>query len=460
MDLAGLRSRVRGTVVAEGDATYARRRAELLWNGLRPDRRPAAIVRVADAADVVETVRWARANGLRIGVRTGGHTWWGAALTDGTVTVDLGGLTGIALDARRRTATVEPGVTNHDLAVHLAAHDLAFPFGHCPQVTMGGYLLAGGNGWNAAAWGAACASVDAVDVVLADGTSLHARADEHPDLLWAARGAGVGFPGVVTRFAVRLHPLPGAITTRRYVHRLERARELAAWAATVARRLPPTVELALALGTAPDDVDAGCRSDDGRACIVLATAFAADPAEAAAALAPFEDSPLVDGCHASTDQPTPFRALFEGVAARYPETHRMCADAWWTDRPLDAVVGRVADHVGRAPSAGALALVTASAPPAVGRADPPGTAFAPAAPTFVATYAVWPDPAGDDANRAWHREALGIGDDLAAGFYLGETDAGADPSRARRAFTPATWARLAEVRRRYDPDEVFPGFPA
>src|SRR5262249_21377172 len=148
----------------------------------------------------------------------------------------------VTVDVDRRLALVEPAATHRDLARQIAPRGLAFPIGHCPTVGLGGYLLAGGFGWNPASWGPACWSVQAIEVTIADGRHLVADRDHYPDLFWAARGAGPGFPGIVTRFHLELRQLP-KIMSHRAPYRLSALRKLALWAASTVRGRAAGVEI-------------------------------------------------------------------------------------------------------------------------------------------------------------------------------------------------------------------------
>jgi FAD/FMN-containing dehydrogenase len=132
-------------------------------------------------------------------VRGGGHSWCGTPLRDGGMLIDLARLKEVIVHPRTRTAMVQPVVSGRELSHRLAAHGLAFPYGHCSTVPLSGFVLSGGFGWNMGSWGPACFSLEAIDVVTAAGQLVRATEDQHADLLWAARGAGAGFFGVVTR---------------------------------------------------------------------------------------------------------------------------------------------------------------------------------------------------------------------------------------------------------------------
>lgn len=250
---------IEGPVTWRGDEHYEATRQRMVWNALKPNRYPEAIVEATSEADVVAGVDLARSRGLQVAVRAGGHSWVGSPLRDGTLLIDLSSARELAIDEAARSAVVQPAVTSSELAQALAARGLAFPVGHCPSVGISGFLLSGGLGWNSGAWGPACMSLQAIDAVTADGELVHADEDQNAQLLWAARGAGPGFPGVVTRFHLALQPLPRAITTSTYIYGLAELEAVAEWASGVVNSLPPTVELTLLIAPAPRDVEAGSR---------------------------------------------------------------------------------------------------------------------------------------------------------------------------------------------------------
>jgi FAD/FMN-containing dehydrogenase len=442
-DIAGLRRRIAGAVVTSDDAAYAATRRAMLWNRLVPARAPEAIVQVASEDDVIAAVRFARDAARRVAVRSGGHSWCGAPLRDDGLLLDLGRLDGLDVDAARRVARVGPAVRGGDLVRRLATTGLAFPVGHCASVAMGGYLLAGGLGWNPGVWGPACRSVDAVDVVTADGRSLTATADTHADLLWAARGAGPAFPGVVTRFHLTLHPLPRAITTSTWTYPLERAGQVVAGLATVAPSLPPELEVVAILAAA------------GGTCTVVATAFADDARRAGAMLTRLERHGADGYRQHEAHQPTPLDALLTNITAAFPERHRYLAEAMWTDAPPDEVLGVLGPRIAAAPTPGSHAIyaLPTGPPPA-----PMDGAFAAQGRSLVLAYAVWDDRRSDARCRAWHRGLVAALDPFTTGHYLGESDVAAHPARAARAFPPASWHRISALRQTWDPSGVFQGW--
>nr|BFE70590.1 hypothetical protein GCM10020092_038910 [Actinoplanes digitatis] len=201
-----------GPLIRRGEPGYEQARVGRVFNARRPDRYPAAVLLAEDAADVAAGVRLARAENRTVSVRSGGHSWAGWSLRDDSLLIDLGNLNGLDYDASTGVVTASPAARGGlDLAPFLAERGRAFPAGHCPGVGLGGYLLQGGQGWNGRAMGWACESVAAVDVVTADGAAVRADATHHDDLYWAARGAGPGFPGVVTAFHLRTYQAPAGM---------------------------------------------------------------------------------------------------------------------------------------------------------------------------------------------------------------------------------------------------------
>lgn len=132
--------------------------------------------------------------------------------------LDLSQMNGFSVDMNARTATIQPGMKGGDLNHALLKDRLFFPSGHCKPVSLGGFLLQGGFGWNSRLWGSVCCSVLGMDIVTADGELVHASENEHAGLFWAARGAGPGYFGVVTSFDLRLQPRPQAMMKSDYVY--------------------------------------------------------------------------------------------------------------------------------------------------------------------------------------------------------------------------------------------------
>ncbi|MER6124675.1 FAD-binding oxidoreductase [Streptomyces sp. NPDC001795] len=436
-----------GMLVRRDDPQYEDIRRTMVWSELTPARFPDVIVRPASARDVVEAIRLARSEGFQVAVRSGGHSWCGSPLRDGGMLVDLSGLQAYTVDPVSATATVQPGVTGRALTPELGRHGLAFPTGHCGSVAVGGYLLSGGLGWNSGARGPACADVLEIEAVTADGEAVTCSEREHPDLFWAARGAGPGFFAAVTAFRLRLYPHPGAITSTTWAFPLADVAEVTHWATGLASGLSPNVELSFCLATADPGPAPG-----PKVVTVNGTAFAPSRQEADEFLEPLRTCPLAErALSRQLDQPMTFETLYDASAPLWPPEHRYAADTLWSDAGFPTLLGRLAEAVDAAPSSRSLVLAPVS-PAARPDRD---MAFSVLGESYVVPYAVWDDPAEDTANIRWLRQAIHTVELLGTGHYIAETDLTAATTRARRSFTPDDWQRLQALKAQYDPDGVF-----
>jgi FAD/FMN-containing dehydrogenase len=196
-----LTGRFQGAIIGPDHADYAR--ARLLWNGMI-DKYPGLILQCTSTSDVVAAVNVARANGLSPAVRGGGHNVAGKAMSDGGLTLDLGGLRQVTVDAQQHLVQVGGGCLLGDVDAATAAHAMIVPAGIMSETGVAGLSLGGGIGWFSRKHGLTCDQFVELEVVLASGEVVTASADENPDLFWALRGGGGNF-GVVTRFTFRAY---------------------------------------------------------------------------------------------------------------------------------------------------------------------------------------------------------------------------------------------------------------
>lgn len=457
-----LADRLSGELLVRGDRDYEARRTGVQWNGRKTARRPEAIARVADASDVAACVRYARDHRLRVAVRGAGHSWCASSVRDGGLLIDVDRLRDVEVDVHARTARCGPAASGADLIDAAHPHGLAFPVGHCRGVPLSGFLLSGGFGWNAGAWGPACASVIAIDVVDARGEAVRADASTNADLFWAARGAGPGFPGVVTRYHLRLFDAPRAVVTRALAFALSDGDAVADRVDAVRAAVPPQAEVNCVVSpAAPPTGPDGSRGE--RAVVVVATAFASSEREADEWLGRIDAAiagtagdgprPVRDGRDA-----TDFPGVLGSLAPFFPEGRRYAADVLWSGAPVADVMRALAASTRAAPSPDSFALCVPIPPLPEGAPPPPDMAFSLVRPVFAGVYGCWSEASEDAANAAWlrgvQRDVAGLSD----GHYVGESDLTASDDRARRSFTPEAWRRLADVRRRWDPEGRFFSF--
>jgi FAD/FMN-containing dehydrogenase len=430
-----------------GEPGYEDRRRALVWNTRVPERIPALIVAPRHAGEVAHAVREAASAGRRVSVRSGGHSWLGACLRDDAMVLDLGRLTGVEVDRDRRSALVGPGLTHRALADAIVGDGLAFPIGHCPSVGLGGYLTAGGAGWNLREWGMGCWNVIGIDVVTADGDVVFADDREHPDLFWAARGGGPAVPAIVTRFHVRLHPLPH-IRSVVNAYPASCTHALLPWVAERLPRLPTGVEISLIVRRPQVG-----RSREPRVNAVV-TGFSAD-ADSAGGFATdaLSGAPAADALLERAEAQERRLNELEGEGG-WPDRFRHAADTCWVSDGLHEVGAIVGDAIVAAPSpVSRIVIAFGFAPP-----DAPDVAFTTMGLANVNVYATWIDERADEANVRWVRETMRALAPFTTGHYIGETDVSADSERASQAYPAEKWRRLEEITRRYDPQRRFHGF--
>ncbi len=277
VDTQTLTAAVKGTLVQPGDSTYDAVR--VIWNAMI-DRRPAVIVRCADAADVAAAIGFARERGLEISIRGGGHNIAGTSVSDGGVMIDLSQMRQVRVDAAARRAYVEPGALLADVDRATLEHGLATPLGINSTTGVAGLTLGGGFGWLTRTHGMTVDNLVSADVVGADGTMRRASATENPDLFWALRGGGGNF-GVVTQFEFALHPIPPQVVAGLLVFPMAHAGEILRQYRTFVERAPESLNVWAVLRKAPP-LPFLPAEVHGQGVVVLAVFSAGDPVEAAA----------------------------------------------------------------------------------------------------------------------------------------------------------------------------------
>ena len=242
-----LRALMSGPVISPGDTDYDTARS--VWNG-EIDRRPAVIARCLSPDDVAAAIGFARAEGLELSVRGGGHNYGGAAVGADGLMIDLSAMKQVDVDPTTRRARCGGGATIADLDAATQEHGLAVTGGTVSHTGIGGLTLGGGMGWLLSRHGLSCDNLVSAEIVTADGRCLRASADEHPDLFWALRGGGGNF-GVVTTFEFQLHPIGPEVHLGFFFWPQESAREALRVARDAALALPRGVGCLLAGVNAP-----------------------------------------------------------------------------------------------------------------------------------------------------------------------------------------------------------------
>lgn len=440
----GRGERAKGRVLRRGADGYEEARVGVLWNRRLPDRFPAVIVQANDVYDVVAAVQFARRENLRVSACSGGHSWSGNHLRDGCLLVDLARLDDVEIDKEGMRAVVGPGRAGHELAALLARQGLFFPAGHCRGVGLGGYLLQGGYGWHSRALGPACMSVVGVDVVTADGSLVYCDAEKNAGLYWAARGAGPGFFGIVTRFHLRVYRRPKVIGLAAQTFARDRFEEVFRWIHAVGPEVPASIELQLLLSRATPGVRG---SEPGM--LIVAPVFAESYSQALTDTAFFRKGPLRRHARRALPFiPTGMRLLYHGVMRHYPDRHRYAVDNMWTGAPIDDLLpglGRIVETLPPAPSH--MLWMNWAPPP-----ERPDMAYSMEDDIYIALYSVWANTGDDDRFVTWPVERMRALEHLASGCQLADENLGARPARFA---SDANLARLDRLRAAHDPDQVF-----
>lgn len=446
----------KGAVLSSADSGFEVAAFGELWNKLQPKRHPQVIAQVTDEQDVVAAVKFARANKLKVAVRGGGHNWCSPSLRNNGLLIDLTNLNKvISIDPTARKAVLQPIVSNREIQAALNLHGMSFPSGHCPQVKLSGYLLSGGMSWNHGVWGPGVGSIEAIEIVNSKGNMITASATKNPDYFWAARGGGPGFFGVATRYHLKLYPLPQAITASVYYYPYENIVEIAQWLGPRASQLPSSVELSLFVVQAPPNLAEKARSSNGKVALVTATVFADSPDAARSTLSLLDSYPLLDQClWKSVAQPTNFEALFDASGALWPGNLRCKVDAMFYNAPLADLLRATKDHLLMAPSKTVFMSVVYTGknrPPAT----PPDAAFSMTGALYGGSWTMWDSAADDAKNVSWHEKCVQLLKPYVVGHYVSETDTVGHPEFARLSYKPANWKRLAELRKKHDPEGLF-----
>lgn len=408
------------------------------------DRRPAVIVRAANATDVARVVSLARETGMELAVRSGGHSGAAHCVSDGGIVLDLRDMRALDIDANARTAWVQPGLTAGEYSTAADAHGLATGFGDTGSVGIGGITLGGGVGYLARKHGLTIDDLLAADVVTADGQLLHVDAKTHPDLFWAIRGGGGNF-GVATRFQFRLHPV-GTIVGGMLM-------------------LPATTEvvrsfIALA-GAAPEELST-------IANVMPAPPMPIVPAEHHGKVVIFAMLCYAGDVEAGERAVAPFRALAMPLMdmvkpSRYPEMYPPDDEAYhpiasgrtmFIDSVDEGVSETILEHLKASTASMSVAQLRVLGG-AMARVPVDATAFAHRrSKILVNVAAVYERPEEAATHESWTIGfAKALRQDDTGAYVNFVNDEG--PARVRDAYPGPTWDRLTAIKRRYDPTNLF-----
>jgi FAD/FMN-containing dehydrogenase len=440
-DLAAFRAELQGELILPGAAEYD---AARFAHNMMFDRRPTFIVKAAGAGDIARTVVLARESGLPLAVRSGGHSVAGHSTVDGGIVLDLSNMKGLHIDAERRTAWAQPGLTAGEYTSAAASHGLATPFGDTGSVGLAGLTLGGGLGWLVRKYGLAIDALQAVEVVTADGRVLTASADQHQDLFWAVRGGGGNF-GVVTRFQFKLYPVETVLGGAIFLPPTPDALRSLVPIAASAPEEPSTISFLMPI----PPVLFVPQEQHGELALIVMFVWSGDPAEGNAALEPFRQvaTPIAEAV-----MPMPYPGIYQFTAGGEVPGRGVIRSRFMDALDDDAVESILSAMAGASPTAMVQIRVLGGAMARVPVAE---TAFAHrAAPIMIAIIDYYEDPASDAAKLAWtealHAALAPNASGVYANFLQGEGE-----DRIREAYPIGTYQRLAAIKHQYDPANLF-----
>ena len=440
---------VRGSLIRRGDPDYER--ARTVYNGA-VDRHPLAVVRCVDVADVIAGVRYARAHDLPLAVRGGGHHGGGFGVGNGALVLDLGAMRSTSVDPAAGTVRVDGGCTWGDVDHATGAFGLATPSGFVSTTGVGGLALGGGVGYLTRAFGLTADNLVSADVVLADGTFVTAAAHSHPDLFWALRGGGGNF-GVVTSFTFRCHPVGehGTIIGGPVMYDLADVEDMLRWY----RELIPSLPEDLNGWVGVTRVPAGPPFPEhlwSQVVGIIVWCYTGPHDRADAALAPIRDfgRTVLDGL-----APMPYSVLQSAFDPLLPTGLQWYWKADFFTEITDEAVAvhrRFAETIPRPLSTMHMYPISGAA----ARVPEDATAFAYRDGGWAGVIAgIDPDPANLPAARQWAQEYWkALHDTSAGGAYVNMMMEDEGPERVRAAYR-GNYDRLVEVKRRYDPTNLF-----
>jgi FAD/FMN-containing dehydrogenase len=444
-----LRQAIGGHVIAPEDADYDQ--ARRVWNAAI-DRRPALIARCESAADVAAAVSFAVANQLEVTVRGGAHSVGGASVADDALMIDLSALNGVTVDPQAKRARVGGGALLADLDAATQQHGLAVPAGLVSHTGVGGLTLGGGMGWLSRRAGLSIDNLVSAQIVTADGQLRCASADEHADLFWAIRGGGGNF-GIVTEFEFGLHEVGPMIQLGLPFWGLDQGRDVLRLAREVIASLPPDVNVVIAGMNAPPApfVPPDYHHQPGYALVVVGLGA---PEVHEAVLAQIREAlpPLWEFV-----TPMPYTALQQMMDEPNAWGFQSYDKGAYVEDLSDDVIDVVVDQLpGKASPLSVLLFYRLDG--AYSAIADDETAFSGGRSPRYAVFiiAICPTPALLDADRAWVRStwAALLPHTAETGVYVNALDT-SEEDRVKAAYGSAKYDRLAAIKARYDPANVF-----
>jgi hypothetical protein len=432
-----------GSVFHRGDSGFDQAVLGTSFTTRDPGRRPEIVVQANNIDEAISAVRQAAQGEMRIGMCSGGHSWAQNHIREGGMMLDLSRLNSIEINAIKMTAVIGPAVLAGELNLALVPHGLFFPTAHAWTVGLGGFLLQGGFGWNSRNVGVGCQNVIGIDVVLANGTLVHANETENADLFWAARGAGPGFFGVVVRFHLRLHKRAKFIGMKLQVFRIKHLEEVMAWADRVGPSVSPNVEFQIVMNPKASVIN-------NHGLEVIAPVMADSWKEAREMLAFMSNSPVRSKATLTLPLlPMSLNFMMKaGEKTLFLSNTRWSADNMWMDGPISPLLPqlrKIADT--QPPHPSHVLWLNWNGP-----AQRPDMAFSMENRTYLALYCGLGKGVDESKHANWATDHMKALEPWSRGIQLADENLARRPARF---VSDTNLARLDQVRSKYDPQGRF-----
>ena len=435
-----------GKVLHPEDTSYDEIRQ--VWNAMI-DRRPALIARCISTEDIVQAVKFAREHNLLTSIRGGGHNIAGNAVCDEGLMIDLSMMKGIKVDPNTRRANVEPGCTLADFDAAAQTHGLATPLGINSTTGVAGLTLGGGFGWLSRKYGMTIDNLLSADVVMADGSQMHASETENADLFWGLRGGGGNF-GIVINFEFQLHPVGPDVLSGLIVFPFDQAKTVLTKFARFTETMPDDLSVWMVTRKAPP-LPFLPKSVHGQEIVVLALCYAGAPLEGEKLIEPLRGFSSVHGEYVGVQPYTAWQQAFDPLlvngARNYWKSHNFI-------RLSDGAIDTIIKFAGILPSpqceifVGTIGGKTA-------RIAPDAMAYSSRDANYVMNvHGRWESAAEDERCIAWAREFFAKSKPFASGgAYINFLTQDED-NRIEFAYG-AMYKRLVELKKKYDPTNFF-----
>jgi FAD/FMN-containing dehydrogenase len=440
------KSVLNGKVVLPDDPGYDE--ARKIWNAM-VNKRPAAIIKCAEAGDVQHAIGFAQENGLELSIRGAGHNIAGNSLCDSGITIDFSGMKNVRVDALKQRAYVEPGATLGDFDKATQKHGLATPVGINSTTGIAGLTLGGGFGWLTRKYGLTIDNLISAELITSGGNKITASENNHADLFWAIRGGGGNF-GVVTQFEFKLHPVGPEILAGLIVFPFNQANRVLTQYREFIESTPLDLNVWIIIRHAPP-LPFLPQEVHGQKVVVLAIFYAGDIAKGEKLIEPLRRFGDAHGEYTAAQPYIQWQQAFDGLltpgARNYWKSHNFTKLA---DGAMDSMI----EYAGKLPTQqceiflGLLAGVSNDMP-----AD--ATAYGPRDAKFVMNvHGRWDEPSEDEKCIAWAREFFKASAPYASkGVYVNFMTE-EEGARVEAAYG-SNYARLQHIKRQYDPENFF-----